>query len=86
MNSLRINTITWIILLLLTIFGFFIAEGSSLSKSIILGLILSATVIKFLAVGFQFIDLKEAHIAWRVLFVVFILLFVTVIFFLASRV
>ena len=86
MNSLRINTITWIFLVLLTIFGFFMAEGSSLSKSIVLSLVLLTTAIKFLAVGFQFLDLKEAHIAWRILFVVFILSFLTAIFFLLSRV
>lgn len=85
MKSLRINTITWVFLVLLTIFGYFMAEGSSLSTSIVLALVLVATAIKFLTVGFQFLDLKEAHIAWRILFVVFILLFLTAIFFLTSK-
>ncbi len=85
MNSFRINTITWILLVLLTLFGFFMAESSGFaSKMLVFGLILIATVIKFLSVGFQFLELKEAHIAWRILFVLFILLFVTLIFLLFS--
>ncbi|HHO55353.1 MAG TPA: hypothetical protein ENK21_03120 [Trueperaceae bacterium] len=83
MNTLRINTITWLVLVLLTLFGYFMAEGSSLAKPVVFGLVLAATAIKFLSVGFQFLDLKEAHLAWRILFLGFILIFAVAMFFLA---
>lgn len=87
MNSLRINTITWLLLVLLTIAGYFVSKVFSFdTRASAVALILLATIIKFLSVGFQFLDLKEANMAWRVIFVVFILMFSMVIFLFARQV
>lgn len=78
----QINTISWILLVLLTISGFLISEQSVAIGLVPLLLILGATSIKYLTVGFQFLDLKHAHTGWKIIFIALVTLFLLVIFFL----
>lgn len=69
------NTILWVILMLLMMFNFWLAEISPITGKWTLIVILVVTLIKFLGVAFRFMDLKDANRGWKILFIVFILLF-----------
>ena len=86
MKNERLNTITWIALTLLTVSGFLISDYSSSFGILSILLILGFTLAKYLAVGFQFLELKHAHLAWRIIFSVVVLAFLLVIFFLQASV
>jgi len=65
-------TITWIILIVLTITSSLLSRIES--KHIVFSiLILSA--LKFLAVAFQFMEIKKAHVFWKTIIISFIFLF-----------
>ncbi|WP_456375956.1 cytochrome C oxidase subunit IV family protein [Lutibacter sp.] len=68
--------IVWVILVLLTV-----AVGviSSLPLSNAVVIILGLSVIKFIGVSFYFMELKKAHIFWKVSIVIYVLLFSTII-------
>ncbi len=72
------NKITWIILLSLTITGFIFSESSFIKT----GLAVVITLlygIKFLGIGFQFMELRKAHIVWKVILVTILVVFVSFI-------
>lgn len=64
--------------MLLMLFNFWLAEISPITGKWTLLVILTVTLIKFLGVAFRFMDLKDANRGWKILFIVFILLFVGV--------
>ncbi|MCF6170921.1 MAG: cytochrome C oxidase subunit IV family protein [Bacteroidales bacterium] len=72
------NTLLWLGLILLMLFNFWLAELSALAGKWTLIVILLVTLFKFLGVVFRFMDLKNAHPGWKVLFIVFILLFAVI--------
>lgn len=59
----RINFIVWLILIILIVLGSYMADSSTgaFATSIIIG----ATVIKFLLVGFNFMETRKAHVVWK---------------------
>ncbi len=57
------------------LFNFWLAEISPTTGKWTLTVILFVTLIKFLGVAFRFMDLKNAHKHWKIIFIVFILLF-----------
>jgi len=69
------NTVLWIILMVLMLFNFWLAEISPVAGKWTLTMILVVTLIKFLGVAFRFMDLKDANKGWKIIFVIFILLF-----------
>jgi heme/copper-type cytochrome/quinol oxidase subunit 4 len=69
------NTILWVVLMLLMLFNFWLAEMSPVTGKWTLLVILAVTLIKFLGVAFRFMELKEANIRWKAIFIVFILVF-----------
>ncbi|KAA3633127.1 MAG: hypothetical protein DWQ02_13600 [Bacteroidetes bacterium] len=71
----------WVVLISLTLIGFFSAE-SSLGKNVIVPVLLLLTGIKFLGVGFQFMELKKAHAFWQWGFVAVFFLFSCLVWFL----
>jgi len=73
------NTITWIVLMILMLFNFWLAELNPNYVKYTLAVILFITLIKFLGVAFRFMDLKDAHKGWKTLFVGFIITFVIII-------
>ena len=68
------NIITWILLIALTVAAYMFSEGNLSGNTLVL-FIMAITIIKFTSIGFQFVELKHAHMAWKVLFIGFILLF-----------
>lgn len=72
----------WIALISLTLISFF-SSGASIGKSILVPVLLFLTGIKFLGVGFQFMELKKAHGFWQMSFVTVLLLFFCLVWFLA---
>ncbi len=72
------NTKTLVILLILTlVVGFLsgIEEGRNKWFMLILGV----SSIKFLLVAFQFMDLKKAHVAWKIALSIYLLFFFSAI-------
>jgi len=69
------NTILWVVLMLLMLFNFWLAEMSPVTGKWTLLVILAVTLVKFLGVAFRFMELKEANIRWKAIFIVFILVF-----------
>lgn len=66
-------TITWIVLLVLTLAA---ALFSKLESHYIILIILSLAALKFLGITFQFMEMKKAHIFWKVIIIGFLALFV----------
>ena len=68
--------LVWVLLVLLTI-----AVGiiSSLPLSYAAVAILIISVIKFIGVSFYFMELKKAHIFWKISVLIYVLLFSTII-------
>ncbi|WP_033961516.1 cytochrome C oxidase subunit IV family protein [Psychroserpens jangbogonensis] len=67
-------TLTWIILIILTIVS---ALVSKLNSNYIVLLILLLSSLKFLGIAFQFMELKKAHGFWKGIIVAFLLFFIT---------
>ena len=68
------NIFVWAALVILTLLSFYSSE-STFSGIKLAFLIMGIVFIKFIGIGFQFMELKKAHIAWKLLFTGFIVLF-----------
>lgn len=68
------NILTWVGLVSFTLLTFYSSEALFTGKQLVL-VLMGIVVIKFLGIGFQFIELKRAHTVWKVLFTGFILVF-----------
>ena len=66
------TTLVWILLVLLTV-----AVGviSSLSLNIAVILILLLSSLKFIGVAFYFMELKKAHIFWKISILIYLFIF-----------
>jgi predicted ferric reductase len=60
------------------LFNFWLAEVSQTAANWTLLVILIVTVIKFLSIAFQYMELKDTHRRWKIVFIVFILAFAVV--------
>mgnify|MGYP003667122705 FL=1 len=65
-------TITWIILLVLTITS---ALVSKLESKYVVFIILILSAFKFFGIAFQFMEIKKAHVFWKTIIIGFIFLF-----------
>ncbi len=70
------NVITWIILLGLTLISGWV---SSTTLTYIIPLILVLAVLKFIGVAFNFMELKKAHVFWKIVLVSYLVIFCGVI-------
>lgn len=68
----KIATITWIILIVLTITS---ALVSKLETKYVVLIILILSALKFFGIAFQFMEIKKAHVFWKTLIIGFILFF-----------
>lgn len=66
------TTITWIILIVLTITS---AWVSNLESKYVVRIILILSALKFFGIAFQFMEIKKAHIFWKTLIIGFIFIF-----------
>ena len=67
-------SITWILLLFLTVASAFIANYY-INGNYLVQLILLLAVLKFIGVAFNFMELKKAHAFWKITTIAFIVLF-----------
>lgn len=65
-------TLTWIILIVLTITS---ALVSNLESKYVVFIILILSALKFFGIAFQFMEMKKAHVFWKTLIIGFIFLF-----------
>ena len=65
-------TLTWIILLVLTITSALVSKFEN-DFAVFIILILSA--LKFIGIAFQFMEIKNAHVFWKTAIIGFIFLF-----------
>ena len=63
------TTITWILLIILTIAS---ALVSNIDGKYIVLLILFFAVLKFIGITFQFMEIKKAHVFWKVIILGFL--------------
>ncbi len=75
---MKANLITWLALISLTVTGYFFSDSTLSGRTLAL-LILLLYGIKFLSIGFQFMELKKAHPAWKTLLPVIVFVFITFI-------
>lgn len=70
----RSNIFVWVGLVVFTLLTFYSSETLFSSTQLAL-VLMGIVVVKFMGIGLQFIELKHAHIAWKVFFAGFILFF-----------
>ena len=70
----KANIITWVLLIALTVAAYLFSEGNLSGNTLVL-FIMGITIIKFTSIGMQFVELRHAHMAWKVLFIGFIVFF-----------
>ncbi len=69
-------TITWLILIVLTIVS---ALVSKLQAVYVVPIILILAAVKFIGIAFQFMELKKANTFWKAMILAFLLLFTVII-------
>jgi len=71
-KEIKLNTITWIALVvLICISTLFSENGFDNAYLLIAGL----SVIKFITVMFQFVEVKQAHIVWKIVSLLFVVVY-----------
>ncbi len=71
-KELKLNTIVWLLLVTLIILSTLFAENKVKSAYIF---VVIFTSIKFLAVAFQFVEVKKAHLLWKFLSFLFVAIY-----------
>lgn len=70
-------TLTWIILVALTLISASFAQLGSAYTSLI---VLALSVFKFIGIAFQFMEIKKAHAFWKIIILAFVLMFSGILF------
>ena len=71
-KEIKLNTIIWIVLVVFICLSMLFSEnGMSYSYLLITAL----SIVKFLSVGFQFMEVKHAHIVWKLVSITFVLVY-----------
>ena len=65
-------TITWIVLIVLTITS---ALVSKLESKYVVLIILILSALKIFGIAFQFMEIKKAHVFWKTIIIGFVFLF-----------
>jgi len=68
------TTITWTLLIVLTIAS---ALVSKMDSTYVVLIILLFSSVKFLGIAFQFMELKKAHVFWKGMIIGFLMIFVS---------
>jgi len=72
------NLILWVALVILTLTNYLVSDSNFSGVSLIV-VIMLPTIIKFVGVGFQFMELNGAHKLWKTIFIGILSLFVILI-------
>jgi len=67
---------TLIVLIFLTVLSAFI---STLDANYVIAAIMILAVLKFIGVSFFFMDIRKAHVFWKIIIVLFLLFFSTTV-------
>ena len=70
------NIITWIILLILTVVAGLISNSAI---RYLVPIILIFAVLKFIGVAFNFMEMNKANIAWKIILIGYLCVFITLI-------
>ncbi|MCP4457658.1 MAG: hypothetical protein GY816_06480 [Cytophagales bacterium] len=77
----KANQFTWIGLVTLTLLTFYFSESSYSGRNLAI-IAMGIATIKFLGIGFQFMEIKNANISWKILLSgLIIVIAVAVVFF-----
>ncbi len=68
-KEIKLNTLVWILLVALIVLSSIFAETNF--KYTYLAIVTFATI-KFLSVCFQFVEVKKAHIVWKIVAIIFV--------------
>ncbi|MGB0882071.1 MAG: hypothetical protein ACPGSO_03900 [Vicingaceae bacterium] len=71
-KEIKLNTIVWVLLVVLICLSTLFAENGFQSAYL---LIAGLSVVKFLSVIFQFVEVKHAHIIWKLVSILFVLVY-----------
>lgn len=77
LRDIKLNTATWAIIVCLILASFFLAERHSKNLIVIISIL---TAFKFLMISFQFVEVKNAHLFWKFLVFIFILIYIIGVF------
>ncbi|GEM_PF-6930960 len=72
------NKITWIVLVTLTLLSFVFSESSFLKTGLAVTIVLLYGI-KFLGIGFQYMELYKAHLMWKTILVTILIIFISFI-------
>lgn len=78
-KEIKLNTIVWTVLVTLIVLSSIFAETHFKYAYI---LIIAFAIVKFLSISFQFIEVKNAHLIWKItaLFFIFIYFIILIAF------
>ena len=71
-KEIKLNTIVWILLVVLICLSTMFAENGFESAYV---LITGFSVIKFLSVTFQFVEVKHSHLVWKLVSILFVVVY-----------
>jgi len=71
-KEIKINTITWLALVTLIVISTLFSENGYKYSFVIISLL---AVLKFLSVAFQFVEVKHAHLVWKIVSFLFVLVY-----------
>ena len=71
-KEIKRNTITWILLVLLICLSTLFAENGIENAYLIIA---ALAVVKYLAVVFQFVETKHAHVVWKLVSILFVVVY-----------
>jgi hypothetical protein len=75
-NEIKLNTIVWVSLIGLILASFFIAENKISNLTLMIAAI---SIVKFMAVIFQFVETKHAHLIWKTVSILFIICYLFIL-------
>jgi len=67
----KTNLLTWIGLVTFTLLTFYFSDSAFSGKNLAI-IVMGIAAIKFLGIGFQFMELKKANSAWKAIFIGFV--------------
>lgn len=71
-REIRLNTIVWVLLVVLICASMLFSEQGFANSYL---LICAMSIVKFISVSFQFVEVKHAHIVWKLVSIFFALVY-----------
>ena len=71
-KEIRLNTITWIALVIIISISFVFSENVFTHTYLLIAIF---SIVKFLTICFQFVEVKHAHLVWKLVSIFFALVY-----------